>query len=81
LPDWVHHDLRRSVATHMADLGIQPHIIECILNHVSGFRGGVAGIYNRNSYLREMTIALDRWADRLLAIANGQESNIVTMRG
>jgi integrase len=81
LPPWRHHDARRAAATHMADLGIAPHVIECVLNHVSGFRAGVSGIYNRNSYLREMTIALDRWADRLLTIVNGQESNIVPMRG
>jgi integrase len=45
---WVLHDLRRSVATHMAErLGVQPHIIEAVLNHISGHRAGVAGIYNR----------------------------------
>jgi integrase len=48
--DWVIHDIRRSVATGMADIGIQPHIIEAVLNHVSGHKGGVAGIYNCSSY-------------------------------
>jgi integrase len=57
------HDLRRSVATGMADLGILPHIVESILNHVSGHKAGVAGIYNRAKYLDEMRIALDRWAE------------------
>ena len=47
---WVIHDIRRSVATGMADIGIAPHIIEAVLNHVSGHKGGVAGIYNRSSY-------------------------------
>ena len=46
---WVVHDIRRSVATKMADIGIQPHIIEQILNHQSGHKSGVAGIYNRSS--------------------------------
>jgi integrase len=50
LPDWVHHDLRRSAATGMAEIGIQPHIIEAVLNHVSGHKGGIAGIYNRAQY-------------------------------
>jgi integrase len=76
---WVIHDLRRSVATHMAELGIQPHIIEAILNHVSGHKAGVAGIYNRASYDREKRAALDRWADHLLAAVEGRVSNVVTM--
>ena len=49
--DWVFHDIRRTVATGMADIGIAPHIIEQILNHQSGHKGGVAGIYNRSSML------------------------------
>ena len=44
---WTLHDLRRTGATRMADSGVQPHIIEAVLNHVSGHKGGVAGIYNR----------------------------------
>ena len=57
------HDIRRSVATGMAEqLGIQPHIIEAILNHVSGHKAGVAGVYNRASYDREKRAALDLWA-------------------
>jgi integrase len=63
------HDLRRSVATRMADLGVQPHIIEQILNHQSGHKGGVAGIYNRSSYDREVRAALAMWADHVRALA------------
>jgi integrase len=62
LPDWRLHDLRRSCATGLAELGVLPHIIEAILNHVSGHRAGVAGIYNRARYEGEMRDALDRWA-------------------
>jgi integrase len=61
LAPWVHHDLRRSTATGMADIGIQPHIIEAVLNHVSGHKGGIAGIYNRASYAKEKAEALARW--------------------
>ena len=46
-------------------LGIQPHVIEAVLNHVSGHKAGVAGIYNRSSYEREKRQALDLWADHL----------------
>ena len=63
---WRLHDCRRTAATMMADqLGILPHIIEAILNHVSGHKSGVAGIYNRARYTDEMRAALQRWADHL----------------
>jgi len=62
---WRLHDLRRTCATGMAELGIQPHIIEAVLNHVSGHKGGVAGIYNRAKYSDEMRSALQRWADHI----------------
>src|SRR5262249_44603410 len=45
IPAWTIHDLRRSAATHMAEIGIQPHIVEAVLNHVSGHKGRVAGSY------------------------------------
>jgi integrase len=64
---WRLHDLRRSAATHMAELGILPHIIEAVLNHHSGHKSGVAGIYNRARYTDEMRLALQRWADYLTA--------------
>jgi integrase len=61
---WRLHDLRRSAATLMADqLDILPHIIEAILNHVSGHKSGVAGIYNRAKYEIQMRDALQDWAD------------------
>ena len=62
---WRLHDLRRTCATGMAALGIQPHIIEAVLNHVSGHKAGVAGIYNRARYEGEMRAALQMWADHV----------------
>jgi integrase len=60
---WRLHDLRRTAATMMADkLGVQPHVIEAILNHISGHKAGVAGIYNRATYAKEKREALDLWA-------------------
>jgi integrase len=59
---WRFHDLRRSCATGMAELQIAPHIIEAVLNHVSGHKSGVAGIYNRAEYAPEKKAALERWA-------------------
>jgi integrase len=71
LPRWVPHDLRRSFATHAAEIGIQPHIVEAILNHIGGHKAGVAGIYNRSSYEREKRQALDMWAAHLTATVEG----------
>jgi integrase len=62
---WRLHDLRRTCATGMAELGILPHVIETTLNHVSGHKAGVAGIYNRAKYADEMRSALQRWADHV----------------
>jgi hypothetical protein len=51
------------------ELGVFPHIIEAILNHVSGHKAGVAGIYNRARYYTEMREALQRWADYIDKLA------------
>lgn len=81
LPEWVLHDLRRTVATGMGEhLGVQPHIVEAVLNHVSGHKAGVAGIYNKSTYEREKAAALDLWAEHLLAIVEDRESNITPLR-
>jgi integrase len=76
---WRLHDLRRTAATRMADIGIAPHIIEAVLNHHSGHRAGVAGIYNRSSYEREVKAALLRWSEHVLALVEGRKSNVVAL--
>jgi integrase len=77
---WILHDLRRTAATRMGDLGVLPHVIEATLNHVSGFRAGVAGVYNRASYAAEKRRALDLWAAHIESLVSGQASNIVALR-
>jgi len=78
---WRLHDLRRTCATGMADLGIEPHIIEAVLNHHSGHRAGVAGVYNRSPYAGAVKVALARWTDHVLALAEGREAadNVVPL--
>ena len=49
-------------------IGSLPHIVEAILNHVSGHRADVAGVYNRATYAKEMCDVLERWADYVEAI-------------
>jgi integrase len=81
LPPWTLHDLRRTAATGMADIGIQPHVIEAVLNHISGSKRGVAGVYNRSTYAPEKKRALNKWADRVLAIINEAPSNVTPISG
>lgn len=71
---WTLHDLRRTAATGMAKSGVPPHVVERLLNHVSGTFGGVAGVYNRFGYLDEMRDALMRWERHVhdLTAASGQ---------
>jgi len=78
---WRLHDLRRTVATGMADLGIQPHVIEAVLNHISGHKAGVAGVYNRASYANEKRQALDMWGAYVETVAKRHKSNILPLRG
>lgn len=63
--DWRFHDLRRTAATNMAIIGVQPHIIEAVLNHKTGIVSGVAAVYNRYAYVDEKREALERWANRV----------------
>jgi hypothetical protein len=65
----------------MADIGVQPHIIEAVLNHVSGHKAGVAGIYNRSTYATEKRDALERWANHLRVIlAQAEGANVVKLQ-
>jgi integrase len=81
LTHWTPHDLRRTMSTIMNDrLDVLPHVVEAILNHVGGTKAGVAGVYNKALYLRERADALKLWADHLMAIVEGQPSNVTTLR-
>lgn len=68
LPPWRVHDIRRTAATALADAGVLPHVVEAILNHVSGSKAGVAGIYNRSSYSTEKRAALSLWSNRVMTL-------------
>jgi integrase len=76
---WNLHDIRRSVATWMAEHGnVEPHIIEAILNHHSGHRGGVAGIYNRAKYARQIRSALSLWDDHVRSLIEGGKRKVLS---
>lgn len=78
---WRLHDLRRTTATGMADIGIEPHHIEACLNHFGGHRAGVAGVYNRASYSAAIARALERWANHVEQLVSGTKpASVVTLR-
>jgi integrase len=80
LNHWTLHDLRRTVATGMAGIGLQPHIIEAVLNHVSGHKSGVAGIYNRATYDKEKREALNLWAEHVIATVEACAASVVPLK-
>jgi integrase len=71
---WVIHDLRRAVATHMNEIGVTPHIVEAVLGHVSGSKGGVAGVYNLAAYEPDKRAAMLRWDEHLMAVVGGRSN-------
>jgi integrase len=81
LPHWTLHDIRRSVATDLQKLGVRLEVTEAVLNHVSGSRGGIVGVYQRHSWADEKRAALDAWARRLEAIVSGASAgNVVELK-
>lgn len=69
--DWHLHDLRRTAASGMARLGIPPHVVEKVLNHISGSISGVAAVYNRYGYDAEKREALEKWGQLVERLQDG----------
>jgi integrase len=78
LAAWRLHDLRRSMRSGMGRIGVQPHIAELVINHV---KGGVEAIYDRYRYEREIKAALALWAEHVLAVVEGRNSNVIALHG
>jgi integrase len=78
---WTLHDLRRTCATRLCDIGIEPHHVEALLNH-RGHKAGVAGVYNKSKYQRAVQHAVETWDNYLLALIEGRdEPNVIPFRG
>ena len=78
--DWSAHDLRRTVCTHLAEMGVSPLVIGAVVNHRSQTKSGVTlGTYVRYDYAREKAQALAMWAERLSAIVAGGAGKIIPM--
>lgn len=80
IPEWRVHDLRRTLATGFQRLGIRFEVTEAVLNHVSGAKGGIAGIYQRHDWKKEKRSALDAWARHVATIiAPTEQGNVVPL--
>ena len=77
MPNFTIHDFRRTARTHLAALGVDPHIAERCLNHKIK---GVEGIYNRHDYFEERSKALNLWASFLEKLEKGESWNVVPMK-
>jgi integrase len=78
---WVFHDLRRTLASGMARLGIQLPVIEKVMNHTSGSFRGIVGVYQRHSFAEEKRAALAAWASHVESVVSGrQRANVVALR-
>jgi integrase len=77
---WRLHDLRRTAVTGMAELGIRPDVIELCVNHASGARGGIAGVYNRSKLMDERRASLARWAEHVHGLVSGKAPNVTPLR-
>ena len=77
---WVWHDLRKTVVTMMSDNGVAPHIVEATVNHISGSKGGIAGVYNKAAYASDRKAALDSWGRYLDGVIGRGGDNVVTLR-
>jgi len=78
---WHLHDLRRTVATGLQQMGVRLEVTEAILNHRSSTRGGIVGVYQRFDWAAEKRAALDAWAQHVEAIVEGREpaGNVVRL--
>lgn len=80
MPEWRLHDLRRTVASGMARLGINLPVIERVINHASGSFAGIVGVYQRHSFADEKRRALDTWAAFVVAlVSDSPRQNVVDL--
>ena len=80
MQSWRLHDLRRTLATGLQKLGVRFEVTEAVLNHVSGSKSGVAGIYQRHDWRPEKKVALQSWADHVASVLTGADTtNVVQL--
>jgi len=78
IPRWTLHDLRRTLATGLQRLGVRLEVTEAVLNHTSGSRAGIVGVYQRHDYFHEKREALNAWGREATRLARAQRPKVVT---
>lgn len=73
---WSLHDLRRTLSTHLSDLGVEFYVVEQLLGHALP---GVAGVYNRSKFMAKKLDALELWTTYLNSIA-GADSKVIILK-
>jgi integrase len=79
MADWRLHDIRHTVSTGMNDIGIDPHIVDASLNHLSN-REAIERRYNHSEYRAQKAQAFTRWADHVRGLLDGTGDRIVPLR-
>ena len=77
---WRVHDLRRTCATGMEHFGVDLRVIEAALNHVSGTKAGIVGVYQRAEHREAVRAAFDAWDSRIAGLTGEERpSNVVSL--
>lgn len=78
---WRIHDLRRTMASGLAEQGVLPEVIERILNHTSGSTGGLKAVYQRYEYMKERKEALEAWDSHVNKLTSSKPHIVVNEAG
>jgi integrase len=78
-PPFVLHDLRRTAVSGMVELGVRVDVVELVVNHTSGVRGGVAGVYKKSELMPERREALERWSRHVAGIVSPATDKVITL--
>ena len=74
--EWRLHDVRRTVATGLQRLGVRLEVTEAVLNHLSGTRAGIVGVYQRHSFTDEKRAALETWVAEVERLIGAMSSPV-----
>ena len=73
ISNWRLHDLRRTAATAMSEMGYSVQVVERVLNHRGMSRSGIVGIYQRSELLPERKAAIEAWSARVAGILSNKK--------
>jgi integrase len=73
IPPWVLHDTRRSIATGLQRMNVPIHVVEALLGHSGGSRGGIVAVYQKHTYIMERAAALEAWGAKVMGLVEGRK--------